>query len=172
MTSSNDFTNVANVNDLISAKHDLLLKFATEFSSKQADVQTTYATVQSLIASSLEDENAETANLSQLQKQLDGLSLTSTLAGLQNIQSDLNNKFSVYTTIVQANNKTASDLFDKLSASQDMINNIMKLVDDINANMTTIKSTITQYDSVKAIVTVAQVIPVIAADVVQASTVV
>jgi len=154
MASTTDFTQLSNVTDLISTKRDLIANLSANLTSQQADVQTSYTDVIQVIANATDSENSATVDLTNLQKQVDGLSLSASLTTLQGMQSDINTKFSAYTSMVQQNNKIASDLFDNLQGSQDTINTIFSIISDINSNISTIKNTISQYETVKASATV------------------
>ena len=136
---------MATINDLVSTKRDLLAKFASDFSDKDTSVQAATTEAFALIAAATDAENAEAANLAQLQSQLADLSLTATLTRLTTLQTDAQAKFAAYTTLVQSNNALAEGLFDSLNASQDTISGIYKTVDDLTTNVAAMKVTLAQF---------------------------
>jgi hypothetical protein len=115
---------MANIYNLVSTERDLITQFASDFSTKQSEIMTDVSTLQAQIDAAVQAENDETAALCLMQSQLDGLSLSNTLASLSAVDAELNSKFSAYTSLVQNNNVVATDIYSKLQASAGLIANV------------------------------------------------
>lgn len=133
--------------DLISTERDLLNQYTTTFSQQQTDLVTKYQAVSDRLDSNIQIENDETTSLAQVQKQLDGLSLSATMDNFTQIKTNLAAKFQAYTDVVHSNNTVATALFAKLQDSKDVVGQISALLKDIDSTIDQINTTIDTYSS-------------------------
>lgn len=136
--------------DLISTERDLLSQYTDTFNQKQTDVLAKYQIALDRLAASTQSENDETVALAQLQKQLDELSLTATLDKFTGIKEELASKYQAYTSLVQDNNTLASTIFKSLDGTKSLVTQIMAVVNEIDANISQINTTIDTYSAVTA----------------------
>jgi hypothetical protein len=134
--------------DLISTERDLLSQYTDAFNQKQTDVLAKYQTALDRLTASTQSENDETVALAQLQKQLDELSLTATLEKFTGIKEELAAKYQAYTSLVQDNNTLASTIFKSLDGTKSLVAQITTVVNEIDANISQINTTIDTYAAV------------------------
>ena len=128
--------------DLVNAKRDLLTKIVADYSSRQVVLKADVAAAEARLDAALSAENAEAVSLAQVQNQLDGLALQADLASLEATQASLTTKAASFATLVQTNNATAATIFDAVKASQDVVDQISRTIDDIRANLASIGAAI------------------------------
>lgn len=128
--------------DAITAKRELLIKIVADYAAKQADLKLEVAATDQRLDTAIAAENAETVSLAQVQKQLDGLSMQADLSDLEATQAALLAKAATFSTLVQTNNSTAATIFDAVKASQEVVDQISKAIDDIRVNLAAINSNI------------------------------
>ena len=138
---------MASIYNLVSTERDIITQFASDFTTKQSEILADVANIQAQIDAAVAVENAETATLCQIQSQLDGLSLSNTLASLSAVDADLNAKFSAYTDLVQNNNAVATDIYGKLQASAGVITSVQTTMACLKNSVSSISATLAQYTS-------------------------
>ena len=138
---------MANIYNLVSTERDLITQFASDFSTKQSNIMSDVSILQAQIDVAVQAENDETATLCLIQSQLDGLSLSNTLASLSAVDADLNSKFSAYTALVQNNNIVATDIYSKLQASAGLIANVQSTMAGLKNSISSMSATLAQYSN-------------------------
>lgn len=89
---------------LLDSKRDLLNSLGSQLSSAQLAMSSNVDLANSLLASAIDTENQETILIGNLQKQMDSLTLQSSLSNIQQTNEDLKTKLASFTTLVQQNN--------------------------------------------------------------------
>jgi len=138
---------MANIYNLVSTERDLITQFASDFSTKQTDIMSEVSNLQTQIDAAVKVENDETAALCLIQSQLDGLSLSNTLASLSAVDAELNTKFNAYTALVQNNNIVATDIYSKLQASAGLIANVQSIMAGLKNSISSMSATLSQYSN-------------------------
>ena len=138
---------MANIYNLVSTERDLITQFASDFSTKQTDIMSEISNLQAQIDAAVKIENDETAALCLIQSQLDGLSLSNTLASLSAVDIELNTKFNAYTALVQNNNIVATDIYSKLQASAGLIANVQSTMTGLKNSINSMSATLSQYSN-------------------------
>ena len=129
---------------LLDSKRDLLNSLGSQLSSAQLAMSSNVDLANSLLASAIDTENQETILIGNLQKQMDSLTLQSSLSNIQQTNEDLKTKLASFTTLVQQNNASAAAVFDIVDQNTTLMNSVLSAISDVNSTVDNIKIAVNQ----------------------------
>ena len=136
------------LNEFVSTQRQDIQLFFTAYSNSLAMLEHNFASFKKKLKTEIEEENAQTQNLTNIMDSLKSINLQELSRDLDNIKGEMNGLVTDYKSSIMSNNDLAAKVYDTYSSTSNQLDAIQSIVTSLNGEVGSVMSYVDEYKHV------------------------